>query len=526
MVGTLIRLSLRLQRNLLTRSTGALVATILGGLYALGAAVFAITGLAFLRMASHETVAAVLPTAGALIVLAWVVVPPLVTGLDETLDPARFATMSVPMPSLIAGLVLGGAVTPAGILTLLLGLSWVLPTSTTAAGAVFGLLGGILGALLALVLARLVTTALASLATTRLFRESSMAVLFVGLMLLGPLILAASWLFSSPDVAGVASRFVGWTPLGAPWALGADAQGGAWGVLAVRLAITLASLAAAVWLWSRALRRQLAEPSLGTTGPAPGKKGAVKATIFDRLGGGVLGAVAGRSLLSWRRDPRYSLTIIAVPLIIVIVVVQSRMFGEGMGIFWLLFLGFMLGWGMALDVSYDSTAHWVYIAAGVRGKTQLGGRLAGYGIATVAGAALYGVIEGIASADPVRGLANATIVLSTALTSMGLGLVMSGLFVQRTVLPGDSVFSSRGNGLLPMLLQLGGMAVTSLVMAGPLILVRLGQAQDSAGLLAGGIALGLGLGTTAVVVGLWVGARLWEARSTRHLESLIALDHA
>ncbi len=125
MVAHLLRLKLTLLRNSVRRSPWQLVGLGIGALYALGLVGLAVSGLVFLRGADAGLAQTVVVLGGAAALLGWAIVPVAASAADMTLDPARFTTLAVPMPRLLAGLALGGLIGIPGIATSLVALATV-----------------------------------------------------------------------------------------------------------------------------------------------------------------------------------------------------------------------------------------------------------------------------------------------------------------------------------------------------------------------------------------------------------------
>ncbi|CAM3631177.1 hypothetical protein [Isoptericola cucumis] len=274
MVAQLVRLKLTLLANTFRRSVWQTIGLVVASVYGLGVLALAVVGAVAGGTVDAAVTGQVLVVVGALVVLAWWVVPLFAFGLDATLDPQRFVTFAIPRRQLLAGLAAAGVVSVPGAVTLLgaLGVSfawWREPAALVAA-----LVGAVLAAALCVVGSRATTTALAPLLDSRRYREVLMIVAVVPLVLVGP---AIGWLAdgvevtvegSGADAVGEAlaplSAVVAWTPFGAPWALGSAVHDGAWGLLAARLAVSLATLALAWWVWDRSLARALVTPRGGT----------------------------------------------------------------------------------------------------------------------------------------------------------------------------------------------------------------------------------------------------------------------
>jgi len=104
MTAQFLRLKLRLLGNIFRRSPWHVVGIALGLLYGLGAAVVLFAALVGLRFVDDvELIRDAFIVVGAATVVGFVVVP-LVFGVDDTMDPRRFALFGVPNRSLAIGL--------------------------------------------------------------------------------------------------------------------------------------------------------------------------------------------------------------------------------------------------------------------------------------------------------------------------------------------------------------------------------------------------------------------------------------
>ena len=262
MVAHLVRLKLTLLRNSLKRSTWAMVGVILGGLYGLGMLGLLIVGLFFLGSADPTVIRNVLVIGGSAVVLGWIVVPIVSTGIDMTLDPARFVTFAVPMRQLIAGLALGAVIGIPGIITLLAAFAQVGSWIRYPAAAVAAAVCAVLAVLLCVVASRLASTAVISLTSSRRFKDVSSMVVLIPIILLGPIIAGiASGFQESPGFANELAAILGWTPLGAFWAVPADVADGAFLTAVLRFALGIVALVVCAWLWQVSLTRALVTPA-------------------------------------------------------------------------------------------------------------------------------------------------------------------------------------------------------------------------------------------------------------------------
>lgn len=187
MVAHLLSLKWRLLLNGFKRSPWQLVGMALGLLYALGVLSLLVGGLVALRWADAGIAHTVVVLGGAVTVLGWAIIPLVASAADMTLDPARFTTFAIPPRQMLTGLALAGFIGIPGLATLIAALGTV-GTWWRSVPAVSGaLLGAVLGAVTCVVLSKVVTTATAGLASSRRFKDVSSIIVFIPLVLLGPI---------------------------------------------------------------------------------------------------------------------------------------------------------------------------------------------------------------------------------------------------------------------------------------------------------------------------------------------------
>ena len=116
MVGTFVRLKLRLLRNGFSIGQGA----VLFGIGAFGAGVFALGGFSSLALARRDANAPDLAiVVFGLATLGWTILPILGFGNDETLDPQRLATLPLSRRQLVSGVLAASLVGVAPLATLI-----------------------------------------------------------------------------------------------------------------------------------------------------------------------------------------------------------------------------------------------------------------------------------------------------------------------------------------------------------------------------------------------------------------------
>jgi ABC-2 type transport system permease protein len=519
-VAHLVRLKLQLLRNTLRRSPAALVGLAVGVLYGGGLLLLAVIALVSLRVLPDVEVSrTALTLGGALLVLAWAVVPVIAFGTDPTLDPHRFATFAVPERQLAVGLAAAGFIGLPGLATALL----VLATFVTWSRGLLPLLGAVVGGGLALttcvLLSRVVTAAAATVLSSRRGRDVVAVLGFLLLVGLGPVAsLTGSRDLTLDDLAG-ATRAVGWSPLGWAWAAPADLAQGHHLAGLVRLVLAALLVGVLLVLWQRQLTRAVHDPradarDAGTAGSGIG--------LFGRLPGTPLGAVAARSAVYWRRDPRLGFPALITTLFPAGMVFAWHFGGSELALTCMpLVSAYMLGWGQHNDVGYDSTAFWLHVASAVDGMSDRLGRLfpsAVLGAVCVPGyAVLAAALGGRWDLLPAGLGAGAALLLA----GFGVASVTSAVKQYPVPGPGESPFATPPGGAGVTLLVQAGVGLAVLVLALPALalgaLAWLGNGWAAWAALPVGVAVG----AVAAVAGVRVGAGLFERRSPELLQDLV-----
>ena len=225
---------------------------------------------------------------------------------------------------------------------------------------------------------------------------------------------------------------------------------------------------------------------------------------------GPVTAIAARCQRSWFTDPRYSASLVIVPLFAVLLWFMGSQQEGGAAVPTLLMLGPLIAWMMGVtvsaDIAYDYTAFHHHVTAGVRGVDDRWGRVLGMATlgvpATVLGAVgsvlYYGMWEHLPA------------VLGTSLGVLGcvtgLASLLSARLVYPVPKPGESPFATpQGGGMRMMVVQFAAMALSVLV-ALPITVVVIVYLVTGMTTLWGMIVLAVGLVWGGV--GLWLGVRL------------------
>ena len=513
MVAHLLKLKLILLRNSLKRSPWQIVGIAFGALYGLGLLGLMLAGLFFLTFNEPELARTLVILGGSAAVLGWAIVPVVATGVDMTLDPARFVTFAIPMRQMILGLALGSLIGIPGIITLASALIQAAAWWQYPAAVLAGIPAAVIAVLTCVVMARLGVAATTSLASSRRFKDVSGIVIIIPLMFIGPIIgFTATAVAFNGDFLRRLADILAWTPLGSAWAVPGDIALGSAGTGLLRLLISALFLALISWAWKALLARALVTPAHNATA----SRSAGKLGFFARFPATPTGAVAARALTYWVRDPRYSASLIIVPVLAVVLIFAVQT-GEGLPPVVLAIgplVAFLLAFGISADISYDNTAFALHISSGVSGMADRAGRAIACAVfalpATLVAAVVPPIVIGRPEALPVL----LGVSVGLLLSGLGLSSVFSARYTYNVPLPGENAFKtppgSTGRTMLVQFIWMGMQFVISLPMLIPAALYLFGL-----GGVWGWVTLTLGIvyGSAALVAGIRIGGRWLDKRA-------------
>jgi ABC-2 type transport system permease protein len=424
MVVTFVRLKLRLMVNGLRgqpwRVALFVIGILLGGAFAIsGYAILAIPGL----IDDSRVAGIMLPLAGAAIVLGWLFLPLVFFGVDESLDPARFALLPLRRGTLIRGMFVASLAGVPALATLVATLGMVHTAARLGgpAAAVTQVVGVALGLLLCAAVSRAVTSAFATALRSRRARDLATVLLAVVAALLGPIQLLALAGVQRADwdrVADVA-RVVEWTPLGAPYSLGLDvAAGRAWAV-PIKMMIVLAAIGGLLWWWSATLERAMLGAATSALNARRRSGSPVEQLVLRFLPRTRFGALASREARYWWRETRRRASLITFSVVGIFLPVMLAVTGGGAGTL-LLFVGALAAVGLANQFGYEGSAYAANIVAGVPGRTELHARAAGYSIYVLPLLSTIAIVVGVVGGQPGKIPA----LLGTLAAAFGTGLAV------------------------------------------------------------------------------------------------------
>ena len=507
MVAHLVRLRFLILFNSLKKSPWRIIAVILGAFYGLGLLFLVVAGLVALSFGPEELAHTVIVLGGAAVIVGWIVLPLISSGIDQTVEPARLATFPIPLRSLLAGLAVSGVLGVAGIVTLIASLATAVTWWQHPVAALVAVICVPVGVLTCVVGSRAVVALASGFGSGRRVREVKGVLLFIPVILLGPILFGLNALLgSTADALPSIAAAVAWTPLGAIWAVPGDVAAGNYGRAALEFLIGIATLAALAVVWRFALARALESPPRA----APVRSGTRALGLFSVFPATPTGAVAARSLTYWLRDPRYAQSLIIVPLVPVLLIFYSG--GTSSGVLNAAgpIVGLLLALSLYTDVSYDNTAFALHLQTGVSGVADRIGRVAALAVFAVPITILltFASVWYTNTWNILPGLLG--MVFGVLLTGFALSSLVSGRFVFAVPVPGESPFKARpGGGFALMLSTFATWGALAVLVIPETVLAIIGFATGEAlfGWLA--LALGLILGSGLLVIGVrWGGAIL------------------
>jgi ABC-2 type transport system permease protein len=511
-IALFMRLKLRVMANNMRGKAWRIVLFLLGLVFGLWWSATAMLLLAAPGF-TDSLDAAVLASAlgGSVLVVGWVLMPLVLFGVDETLDPARFALLPLRRRTLVTGL-LAAALIGIPALAAVVATSGLVITAALLGGwgaAVVQGVGTVAGLFLCVAASRAVTSAFATMLRSRRVRDLAAILLACLAALIGPVQIGVMALVESADwerLLGPA-RVLGWTPLAAPYTMGVDvAEGRAWAV-PLKLLITAAAVAMLLWWWSRTMESAML--GAASAGPArtavPAGTSAV-AQLFPRrmpwLPRNRYGALVAREARYWWRDARRRAGLVTFAVIGVVMPVMINLGSGGLSgaaspvviSVTMVFVGVLGAATLANQFGYDGSAYAANVVAGVPGAVELRARLMAF---TMYLGPLMIVIAAIVGAF-LREPAWIGVMLGSLGAAYGSGLAVN-LFVSlhgAYALPETSnpFAINTGSGVAKSLLSILGLIVATAVAIPIVVVTALVGAAPAWLWLAGPVGLAYGAG--------------------------------
>jgi ABC-2 type transport system permease protein len=398
------RLKLRMLRNGLRGQPWRVGLFVLGclcglGFAAMGFVLFALPAFAGEKPDPDVSIT-LLGLGGAAIVLGWLLLPLVFFGVDETLDPVRFALLPLSRRTLVTGLIVAGLVGIPAVATA--GATAGSIVTVAAAGGVGAALaqtfGVAAGLLLCVTASRAITSGFAAMLRSRRMRDLAAILLALLAALLGPLQIVVITVAQDADVDQIAAvgRVAGWTPFGAPYTAGLEIAAGRPLAAAGKLAGTVILILALLWWWSRTLESAMVGTA-STRGQRP-KRTAAGGPVAQLFPGVIRwaprnrhGALVAREVRYWWRDARRRAGLITIVVVGVFVPLMLNLGGPALAdqepstspvavTMSMLFVGTLAALSLANQFGYDGSAYAAHLVVGVPGRVDLAGRLVAFSV--------------------------------------------------------------------------------------------------------------------------------------------------
>lgn len=307
---------------------------------------------------------------------------------------------------------------------------------------------------------------------------------------------------TSASTLGELARVLSWTPFGAPFEAAHLAAAGQLDDAMTHFGIASGAVLVLLllWLWIAKATCESVE--------RPHDPGAARTGLgwFERFAARPAPAIAARGLTYWSRDPRYRVALFAIPFAPFVMLAALWVAGVDVHVLALIPLPvimFLFGWSQHNDVAMDSTAIWMHVVSGTRGRADRTGRLLpvmiiGVPVALIGSSLTVTLMGDWRLLPAVFGLNVGILFTAAASTS-----VFSVLMPYPVTRPGDSPFAQpqwqgSGSGTSQTLSVL-----TALVLAVPVVWASV-IAIVNVDFVDNLIALGVGVGWGLAVLGLGI----------------------
>lgn len=550
MVGHLVSLKWQYVLASFRRSIWALIGLIFAALYA-GGMLFGL-GSAYFIANSEVPEYGQLGTllVGAVIALAWAIVPIFFSGLDGTLDESRFVLFPIKPSTLQKGQFLGGFVGIPGIASIIAVLLGAIAFISQPLALVVYLICCVLGLANLMVWARLANRLGMALNDNPRIANTLMIVAML-LMMSAGFIFGGTITYLTKHWEEVLP-YLPWlsvTPFGSAFAVPYFMATGNMGTALGCLALTLVYLAGGWWLWGKNLARSMANVGGSAHHASAAEVAAGDLGLLARFPATPRGAVAARTLHSFLKDNRLQLLTASTAMLYLILTVAMPLFLSSVGSFesrasfngvnaaeanqiinsgvmqlfgfWMYFCTVFTGYYMCYLVSYDNTAFSLHVLSPLRGIDDRLGRLWGYSILMVPIVVVMIFVACVANGH----LELVPIVLMHQLgvfaAAAGMGCVLDTFISPPVAPPGANPFKNPKNNegfanqLLLMLTVI--LVMLSALPGGISVVVYIFVTQDLLTLVFGGL-IQLLIGAALLVGGVAWGGHRYDKVSSKMLE--------
>ncbi len=318
--------------------------------------------------------------------VSWVLAPLVAFGIDETVDPARFALLPLTTSTLQRGLLVASLVGYLPIANALLLLGAAIALSSSWGLLPIALICCAVQLLLCVVVSRAASTAMSGLMSGRRGRDLGMVIGSLLFLVYIGLSFALNQTTSSVDPDQSASalgsgatavgRVLAWGPNGALAIIPSAVHASNWGRLLIAVVTVALALVVGWRWWTAALRTSLTTLPSTTEGSAPADSGTSGTTVANSLTGMISLVVARDRVLTWRDPMRRIpwLMVAALAALWPLLVVR----GHG-SLFAVAFPALMMGLQAGNQFGVEGTGVWLHMVA-FADRTRARGEALGHSI--------------------------------------------------------------------------------------------------------------------------------------------------
>ena len=531
MVATLLRLRLATTVHQLQREWWRLLVLIAGAVWALSLAPSAWWAARALEDQLATVRLDALTAVTAIVTLGWMVIPVLITGLDDSLDPGRFASFGVSVRSLMPGVTVSAFLTiPVVFHVYLFG---VLASSWRGddAALVVAFLGAAISVVMLVVTARVVVAWVTRLLQSH--RSRLVAFALVGLVVAVATPVAYAFVTEGLDTVlnidvPALLETIRHLPVGMPVAAVPFAADGQWWSVAWRLGAALAWVVLLHAVWRANVAYTLVHPVARGEGTRARDDGILaSARRREKRGEGAAAratrAVQGRALRYWFTDPRYLSGLVSMLVFpAAFFTLVYPIFGSPIAVVMAVpvLLAGTIGWARHNDVAFDSTALWIDVASGEIGRPIMRGRIRATLVWALPVAAVAIALAAFLGKRWDLVPAEIGAVAGVLGTSLGVSAVSSVALPYRAPAPGQNPFAAEigsvGAGLLAQLVS----SVAAWIVAVPVTfpLVAAIRWDSRFGWL--GLVFGTATGVAVLAAATSWAGRLYDRKSGRLLQAV------
>ncbi|MDK4300534.1 hypothetical protein [Corynebacterium propinquum] len=303
---------------------------------------------------------------------------------------------------------------------------------------------------------------------------------------------------------------VAWTPFGAAPGAAVAVLQAHWATALVQAAIAAVTVAVAWRVWRWALRRN-AQTVTGDSGAAAtgSEAGSV---LLPGVRASASGAVFSLTLRYWRRDIRFTYSLVVMPLFLLMMLALAAINDQSFMAYLAVLFFVLFAAGMTSNaLGYDGPSNWVHMSAGLAPRTLLWARTQAVLLLTLPTLVIYLVVLVVLGTEPTIVVALAVIAGSAVLLNAGLAALLAVWNPFQVSAPGTNPMKDKsGFSVGAVIMMLVSLLMVWLPLAPGIIMMIVGMNLGDGGVtqLSGLSTLfwaGVVLSLCVALAGLWLG---------------------